>query len=130
MGYINKFAEEHGCCVKIIAGSVGSQKKNNEYSTVNPCGFVELLLNASYVFVTSFHGLAFSLLLGKEVYASFFSNSNRAETLLSLIGASERLIQPMKQIPYLNPIDYNFVKEHLDNERLRTMSLLCSYIEK
>lgn len=79
-------------------------------------------LNLSPCLPSSFHGLAFSLLFGKQFYAAFKKNSGRAESLLAQLCIPGRLLQPMGLIPEADSeIDYVAVYERM--KELRNFSL-------
>lgn len=128
MKQITKFANDRNLEIIILSGSAKSSKKQNVNCTADPIQFLSLIYNAQYTFVSSFHGLVFSILFHKEVYASYFNNSNRAETLLNTIGLRSRLLDPMAIITELPRIDYNSVEEVLSRERLRISTILISYL--
>ena len=59
-----------------------------DITTAGPREFVNLIANAEYVFTDSFHGSAFSLLLGKRFRSldrSFFGKNSQLSRLLSLL---------------------------------------------
>ena len=128
MDEIKKFATEKGCDIKILHGVVGDKQQKDGYSAADPLTFLMLFKHASYTFVSSFHGLAYSIIFEREFYASYRANSNRAETVLKLLGLSDRLIQPHSKIPRLTPIVYDTVKSKLDDKRNRDLQLLSSWL--
>lgn len=128
MDEIKKFATEKGCDIKILHGVVGDKQQKDGYSAADPITFLTLFKHASYTFVSSFHGLAYSIIFEREFFASYQANSNRAETVLKLLGLSDRLIQPHSKIPSLNPIPYDTVKSKLDDKRNRDLQLLSSWL--
>lgn len=110
---IREFASKHNFEIKIICGTPETSKSKGDITTASPYEFLRLVKNADRVFTSSFHGLVFSLLYHKDVYASFGHNSNRAKTLLDSLGLSERLIAPLIEVPNLKEIDYDSVQEKL-----------------
>lgn len=128
MREIKKFATEKGCDIKILRGVVGDKQQQDGYSAADPITFLSLFKYASYAFVSSFHGLAFSIIFEREFLASYRANSNRAETVLKLLGLSDRLIQPYSEIPRLIPIAYDSVKSKLADKRNGDLQLLSSWL--
>lgn len=110
---IRKYAAMRNLDVKILCGTPETSNSKDYITTANPCEFLKLIKNADSVFTSSFHGLVFSLLYHKDVYASFSHNSNRAKTLLDSLGLSERLFVPKIEVPDLKEIDYDSVQEKL-----------------
>ena len=108
-----------------IYGKAIEKDDYTELSHVGPQMFLSLINGASFVFTSSFHGLAFSILFEKPFFASFSVNSNRAESLLSAIGIEGKLIAPKSVIPleYI-PIDYNAVNDSLIRYRKESLNYL------
>ena len=121
---IENFAKGYGCKLLILEGSVG-KKKNNILSAASPTEFLSLMKNADYVFTSSYHGLLFSLMFHKEFYASFSANSSRAESILSKLNLTDRLLCPKsKFIPNSSPIDYEAVWEIFCKSKQTSISIL------
>lgn len=128
MNAIREFAKSKGMTVKVICGNAAKSKDNNNLSTIGPKEFLSLFKNASYTFVTSFHGLAFSLIFEKQFFASFYNNANRAKTLLSMVGLVERLLPPKSILKDDSPIEYKLVRNRMCHERELSLEILKSYL--
>lgn len=128
MNAIREFAKAKGLSVKVICGNAMKSKDKNNLSTVDPKDFLSLFKNASYTFVTSFHGLAFSLIFERQFFASFYDNANRAQTLLSMVGLEERLFPPKCIIIDDNPIEYKLVRNRMCRERELSLVIMKSYL--
>lgn len=126
MDSIQKYASQRKLTVKNLSGTPSKSDTKNHITTAGPYEFLRLIKNAECVFTSSFHGLVFSLLYSKEVYASFTHNSNRAKTLLKSVGLEERFIRPNQDIPSLERIDFSEVKCKLEKLRESTMKYLNS----
>ena len=88
---------------------------------------MRLIKNAEYVFSASFHGLAFSIVYGKQFFISFMSNAGRAESLLNQLEIKGRLLPPKTSIPQdVPPIDYKEVRSRLEVLRQDSLSFLKS----
>ena len=119
---IQEFAEKRGCILKVLYGNANQKETGNIITTAGPKEFLSLIKNAEFVFSSSFHGLAFSLLYGKQFYVSFKDNADRAKSLLANVGQSNRFLQPYSNLPEnIEIIDYNNVNEKL--QKLREESL-------
>lgn len=116
---LRKFAKENNYDFKILSGAANGIKKNNDVEYyADPEGMIKLIANASFVFTSSFHGLVFSIIFKKNFYCAFNNNSDRAKSLLDVIGESNRLLSPMvDRIPPLTNIDYDKVFLKLNVER-------------
>ncbi len=112
---ISAFATNRGLKLKILNGTASRLKSDKNITTANPKQFLELIYNADFVFTSSFHGLAFSIIFGKQVYASFSRNQGRAESLLKSLNMSCCLLPPLGQIPEEYPsVDYNMAFKKLE----------------
>lgn len=117
MDYVKKFANEHDCVVRTLSGITSESPEN----------FINLIKNAEYVFTSSFHGLAFSIIYGKQFFASYSTNSNRAQTLLDHLGIKDRMVKKGAPIPEdIMPVDYEKVYGKLESLREKSIIFLKS----
>ncbi|MDE7462058.1 MAG: polysaccharide pyruvyl transferase family protein [Muribaculaceae bacterium] len=116
---VKEFAKAKGLKLKVLKGRIDREKYDVEtISDAGPREFVELIANAEYVFTSSFHGLAFSLIFGKQFYASYQRNSARAATILGSLGLSDRLLPPLSpSIPAMKRIDYAEIDQKMGKLR-------------
>ncbi len=111
---VKKFTDGKGLKLIVLRGYAGTKETETNITSAGPLEFIRLIKNAEYVFSSSFHGLAFSIIYGKQFYASFMSNTGRAESLLKVIGYKERLLAPKSPIPEdFSPIKYDDVFERI-----------------
>ena len=97
-------------------------------TSAGPDEFLNLIRNAEYVFTSSFHGLVFSILYHKQFFTSFKTNAQRAESILSSLGLSERLLTPMcKSLPVVNNINYYDVNKKVVELREPSLKYLKRY---
>lgn len=119
---IEAFAAARGLELRTLHSKAAKKNSERDITTADPREFLSLVYHADFVFTSSFHGLAFSLLFGKQFYAAFKRNSGRAESLLAQLGIPGRLLQPMGLIPEADSeIDYVAVYERM--KELRNFSL-------
>lgn len=95
---LEQFAKSRGLTLKIIHSKAIGQNTDSQITTAGPRQFLELIYNAEFVFTSSFHGLAFSLLFHKQFLASFTNNAGRAASLLEALGLSDRMVAPHSTI--------------------------------
>ncbi len=85
-------------------------KRFSHYASVPD--FLSLIENAEFVVSNSFHGVALSVILGKQFYAiGMGKRSGRVESLLAALGIEERYLAN-GEMP-AGEIDYNQVEERL-----------------
>lgn len=88
------------------------------------------LRNSEFVIVDSFHGMVFCILYQKDFIV--ITNKQRGNTrftnLLNKLSLQDRIVYDINQIDLsiLKPIDYEFVNNMLDLERLKSFSFLKS----
>lgn len=63
-----------------------------EIQDFGPIDLLSLINNAEYVITTSFHAVAFSLILEKQFYAIKTAFSNRIENILQCMNIENRLL--------------------------------------
>ncbi len=110
---VKQYAKERGCELVILTGTAAQESTEYLHTTEGPCEFLDLIKHAECVFTSSFHGLVFSIIFEKDFFASYYNNSNRAETLLNSVAIENRIITPHSDIPLLPPLDYNRINNKL-----------------
>lgn len=107
---VYKYAERNGMLVEHLVGSVMKKSKREKASKDGPYDFFLKIKNADFVFTSSFHGVALSIVFNKQFVASFNDNSGRALSLLQSLGIENRLLFPNSCMPEsFVPINYNDV---------------------
>ncbi|RVT99757.1 polysaccharide pyruvyl transferase family protein [Mucilaginibacter limnophilus] len=102
---------------------------------MGPREFLGLYQNAAIVITTSFHGTIFSLIFEKPFYTitpGSKNNNSRQQSLLSMVGLNDRLIEegrPFVELPDL-VIDYVNVKKILEQKRTASLAYLEEAINK
>lgn len=124
---IIEFAKNKGLLFrKILPYSPGTNIGGENY-VATPSEFVNLVKYAEYVFTSSFHGLAFSLIYNRQVFASFKNNSGRARSLMEDLGILDHYIEPGHEIPaQVDKIDYLEINKILSKKK----SLTLQYLEE
>jgi len=127
---LRRYTHSKGMKLKIIYSKAICKNTEDKYTTSGPEDFLNLVYGADFVFTTSFHGLAFALIFQKPFYASYRKNSDRAATLLELLGLSNRMLPIRSAIPEDNsPIDYEKVNRILREMRDKSLSHLTKMIQ-
>lgn len=131
--YARKFADSKGLrIVSIMSNECDSDDSTYADEIVSgrsPEDFINLIRNAEYVLTDSFHGLAFSVINGKQLLVFYrkridakASRNSRIDNIVRLWGIKDRLIcDPDKMEFPPNDINYCAVSEKV--EALRTKSL-------
>lgn len=102
------------------------------FPLATPDLFLNLMLHASFVVVSSFHGTAFAVNFNKQFLTiSPHRFNSRVESLLGLLGLKQRIINDDKSdITAMDSIDYEKINMLLDQERVKSMNRFRYIIEK
>ena len=118
---VEKFAKARQLKLIVLRGYANTKETDNCITTADPSEFLSLIKGASYVFSSSFHGVAFSVIFRKPFYASFLSNEGRARSLMEMLGIENRLLPPRSVIPNVADIDYTKVDAMLSDMRQKSL---------
>ena len=122
---VRKFADDRRLEMKVLRGYATTKESESNITSAGPYEFIRLIKNADYVFTASFHGLAFSIIYGRQFFASYKKNSERASSLLNLLGLSDRLLPVNCEIPRdPSDIDYEEVRNKLHIKRDESLKYL------
>ncbi len=121
--YARKIADENGW--KVVFMSVRLTKDKNIDINIPHCGpaeFVWLFNNAEYIVTSSFHGVAFSINLGKNFINIYNPQSpQRIDMLLNSVGLEDRTVKSIDDLQFIKrEVDYQ--QANLQLERLRKAS--------
>lgn len=127
---IQKFAQKRNLKLVVLEGSIRREDYFNNFLTnSDPKEMLNLIANASYVFTSSYHGLIFSLIFGRQVFCAFSGNSSRAESMLAFLDIKDRLIKKGTKIPD-TLIDYSKVSPKLENIAIESREWLNANLPK
>ena len=115
---------------EILSGDVAPKGKN-EINSASPEDFCAYVRFADYVFTTSFHGVALSVLQKRNFYY-FRQHTNadeRIESFLNRISLGDRVIE-MNIMPHFNNIDYSSVGTLLEREQKDSRFFLRSALKQ
>ena len=93
----------------------------------SPHDFPSLIANAEYIFTTSFHGVAFSIIFRRKFLTELNCKENynyRVEHLLKTLGLEDRAIENFGG-DFDATIDWEAVEEKLNTERQKSLEYLC-----
>jgi len=94
----------------------------------DPIEFVSIIANSEYVFTSSFHGLAFSVIFNKRVFVYGDQTKNqRMKSLLRMLGMEERFVTFGNKLP-TSDIDYKLVNSRLERLRKESVNYLINNI--
>lgn len=122
---VYEYARRHNLEVRILRGTVGLESlERNSTCLADPFDMVRLIAGAHTVFTSSYHGLVFSIIFGRQVVASYANDSSRAKNLLDSIGHPERLVDVGTRKLDFEDIDFKEVDRKLDKMREASMAWL------
>lgn len=130
--YAKEIAQKRG--LKIYHVTYSGVPSDNYYDKVfcyaTPDQFLNLMLHASFVVVSSFHGTAFSVNFNKPfITVSPKKFNSRVQSLMGITGLESRMVTDgTRNIDDFCEIDYKNVNEKLEAERQKSMGLLVSML--
>lgn len=130
INFVKQFAEEKGLQLIVLKASVNNYNYGvRTIDDASPKEFISLIANAEYVFTSSFHGLAFSIIFEKQFYAAYKNNGSRALTLLEALGLENRLFGNNGNISVKENIDYNIVRKKLTELKKDSIDFLSAALK-
>lgn len=99
---------------------------DRHFLQVTPDIFLQLMLKARFVIVSSFHGTAFSINFNKQFLTITPNRFNsRVDNILTLCGLKDRLVTTSDfDVDNIRPISFDKVNTLLDKERSKSFDLL------
>lgn len=141
--YLDNGKEQAAMIAKSIADSMGIKiyypRKYDMLSIMNhyginrfsdgPLDFLDEIYRAEYVVSSSFHGVAFALLMEKDFVAVLHKETGeRVKNLLEHLGLEERIVTDLEEFQKRNrhweSIDYRIVREKVNKFREESMECL------
>lgn len=129
------YADKHGYKLVYISGGLhGVLDKFNPNKHpvfgVGPSEFLDLIDNAKCVFTNSFHGAALSIILNKNFYVEFSSDTNsRLITLIKKFELEDSIIDCDKFDYAIRKIDYQKANHIIKEKRKESLSYLKGIVE-
>lgn len=112
---------------KILAKELGCKAIPISLREHSPSDFVELFKHASYVVTSSFHGVAFSLIFNRPLYAVMYGDEQdgRYVNLLQSVGA-EQMLLGVNDTPYPTKDDYFGINQMINQIKQYSINFLNS----
>lgn len=125
-------ANQLGCNVIVVAGE--KEKYSVPYLFYNQADlsipeFLGLFKYARFVFASSFHGTAFSIVFEKDFYYVGNARIERSKSLLNQLGLFDRMIFSDKLVDP-SAVDYDSIRERKDELIKESLSFLKKAIVK
>lgn len=114
--------------IRLTDGVEHIKRDNNYFRTAGPIEFLSLLKYADFVFSSSFHGAAFSIIFEKPFYVKQVWNEMRVKTLLVQCNLENRFIETFDDVDLESVIDYVMVKKSLFIEQDNAKQYLLNNI--
>lgn len=112
--FAGKLAKEKGLKLIECFGGVGCTTTETSVSNWGPREMLGYIANANTVFTTSFHGLALSMILHRDVWLVNKGANYRQRNLLALAGLEERMMNSLDDYSDV-AIDYRKVDYNLES---------------
>ena len=106
-------SKKKGLEVIEIHAIITGDKRDNQKFDLGPREILGYIANADTVITTSFHGLAFSLIMEKDVWVMNVGNNSRQKNLLDACDISGRLISKFSDYNETCNINYEKVNDFI-----------------
>lgn len=112
--------------VSVDQGLLTSFHVDKQIRDASPEDFISIFHKAEYIITDSFHGVCFSINFGKKFMAvSPGIYSNRIDSLLSIVGLTEKCIRSAQDLENFEfDYDYEKTKTRLDQERIKSLQFI------
>lgn len=124
----DRLAEDSGKEVVEIHANFSKRLKQRHLQNAGPIELLEYIAYADIVITTSFHGLAFSLIMNKNFYVISKHDNQRLRNILTIVGLKSRLVNNINHIN-IDPINYDIVNRKLHNAVVDSKSFLLSVLK-
>ena len=121
------FAKKRG--LKIVRIKRVDERKHYEgdRKTDGPLEFLNLIKNASFVITSSYHGLIFSIIFNCPFLSFFKENRDRPESLLSVLGLSDYLLDNSRNLPDdVEAVNWVTVNNRIESLRADSINYLVT----
>lgn len=116
-----------GLNIKVLASRTNYKIDRNAITNADPCEFLTLFSNASFVLTTSFHGTVFSLINQIPFYTLSLGNEIdlRSSSLLDSVNLTCRLISSSTDIDLKElDVDFKYAAKKLDENRVESVTFI------
>lgn len=124
-----QLAKEKGAeIIEVYGGYTRNNTPQRCKTCTGPSQLLDYLINAETVITTSFHGLALSLILEKDVHVINHKSNYRQQNLIDLADIRFRLVEDIKSYDHTIPINYTKVRNKLSKEIEKSKRFLLDSI--
>lgn len=115
-----RIAKDKNLRLVVISYGATMESFNNGYLTsekivIGPSEFLALFRDSDFVLTSSFHGLSFAIIYGKQFLCSMESGAERAKSLLKMMNLINNFVPSNSNIITIPLIDYSIVYAHLQS---------------
>lgn len=113
-------------------GKIGHMEfADRSFLSATPDQFLNLMLHASFVIISSFHGTAFAINFNKQFITISPNRFNsRVENILEITGLADRMVSDTQtDILNLKKINYMIVNKIISEERINSMGILKNILK-
>lgn len=114
--------------IEIHAAFAKRNDNRRHKQNLGPLEILGYIAYADYVITSSFHGLAFSLIMNKD-FCVFANNNVRIANLLESIGLTDRITHSAEKIPQTS-INYNLIQDNIENVLSTSKDYLSTALQK
>lgn len=128
---VNSIAQQKNIKIVRITDGIVSDGFDKYYCrSAGPLEFLSLMKYADFVFSSSFHGTAFSILFEKQFYVRQMFNCSRVKSLLEMCGCENRFVNSLTEVDLNQLIDYTKLNTKLYTNIHKTKLYLESALKE
>ena len=131
--FARELAKKTGLKIFYLTASVRIYNGIKKISGFSPEEFLGLFANAEYIFTTSFHGTAFSILFHKRFFVELDNgkrHNDRVDNLLSTLNLHDRNLSGKALADYDHAVDWDSVDAKLEIEKQKSFKYLKSILSE
>ncbi|MBE7020155.1 MAG: polysaccharide pyruvyl transferase family protein [Ruminococcaceae bacterium] len=125
---VDSIAEKMNLKVYEISKQKKSSKDGKLFSSIGPKEFIQLIDGAEFVFTSSFHATALSIILKKQFNVFIPKYATRIENILEIAGLKHKMIYP-GGTPEYSSVDYNQVSEKISKQIQKSKEFINTVIK-
>lgn len=131
LAFAEQFAKQNGCLLMTVGGRIKDKYKKGKHPVfgVGPAELLGLIQSAEYVITNSFHGLVMSLVLEKNFYVEYSTDTNsRLINMVNAFGLDDAVVRTdtLNAPPIV--LDYERLRNTLVQKRRDSLEYLQTII--
>ncbi len=129
MSLVDSVAEKLNLKVYEIGTQKHSSREGRVFTSAGPKEFLQLIAGAEFIYTSSFHATAFSIILKKQFNVFIPQYATRVKNLLEMLNLNHKIIYP-GGTPEYSPINYDEVNEKISEQLYKSKEFIRKTTQK